>query len=106
MTGTVLKKSDLWKEGSGAGDTGLDETGNGLDGVAQLAFLHSLYVGITMIVEVMDGIQQTLRSQIIFCKNFTESLSEWCADRDFFLFHIELVKPAAAYRFIFIFYIN
>ena len=48
MTGTVLKKSDLWKEGSGAGDTGLDETGNGLDGVAQLTFLHSLYVGITM----------------------------------------------------------
>lgn len=75
MTGTVLKKSDLWKEGSGAGDTGLDETGNGLDGVAQLAFLHSLYVGITVIVEVMDGIQQTLRSQIIFCKNFTESLA-------------------------------
>ena len=71
----MLKKSDLWKEGSGAGDTGLDETGNGLDGVAQLTFLHSLYVGITMIVEVMDGIQQTLRSQIIFCKNFTESLA-------------------------------
>ena len=75
MTGTVLKKSDLWKEGSGAGDIGLDEIGNGLDGVAQLTFLHSLYVGITMIVEVMDGIQQTLRSQIIFCKNFTESLA-------------------------------